>query len=97
MELRNLVFSTMWLSKCWDMKLIFLTLPVVGQALGTVQFYEQSSSLALALSIVTNSSCTDLLFQIQAPTSAGWGAVGVGDQMARAMMFILLPEGSTGE
>ncbi|KAI4152427.1 MAG: hypothetical protein LQ340_002910 [Diploschistes diacapsis] len=67
------------------------------EALASVQFYEQSSNLALALSTGSNSSCTDLFFQISAPTSAGWGAVGIGDQMAGAMMFILVPSASTGE
>lgn len=55
------------------------------------QFYEKSSNLGLSLSTTTNGSSTDLLFQLSAPTHAGWGAVGIGDRMNHALMFIIYP------
>ena len=55
------------------------------------QFYDTSANLSFALSTASNRSSTDLLFQISAPQSAGWGAVGIGEQMDGALMFIMYP------
>ena len=55
------------------------------------QFYDSSANLGFALSTASNGSSTDLLFQISAPQSAGWGAVGIGDKMDGALMFIMYP------
>ena len=58
---------------------------------GDAQFYDTGSSLGFALSTTQNASSTDLYFQIAAPKSAGWGAVGIGDKMDGALMFIMYP------
>lgn len=58
---------------------------------GDAQFYDTSSNLGFALSATYNASSTDLLFQLSAPKSAGWGAVGIGDKMDGALMFIMYP------
>lgn len=58
---------------------------------GGAQFYDISSNLGFALSTTQNATSTDLLFQVSAPKSAGWGAVGIGDKMDGALMFIIYP------
>lgn len=55
------------------------------------KFYDTSSNLGFALSTSQNATSTDLLFQVSAPKSAGWGAVGIGDKMDGALMFIMYP------
>lgn len=55
------------------------------------QFYDSSANLGFALSTASNGSSTELLFEISAPQSAGWGAVGIGDKMDGALMFIMYP------
>lgn len=57
----------------------------------TAQFYSQSSKLGFALSSSQNGESTDLFFQMSAPQKAGWGAVGIGDRMDGAYMFIMYP------
>jgi len=58
---------------------------------GVAQFYDTSSDVAFALSTGQNAGSTDLLFQLSAPQSASWGAVGVGGKMDGALMFIMYP------
>ena len=58
---------------------------------GDAQFYDTGSNLGFALSTTQNASSTDLYFQIAAPKSAGWGAIGIGDKMDGALMFIMYP------
>ena len=55
------------------------------------QFYEPASQLGFALSTTSNASSTDLLFQLLAPQSSGWAAVGVGDKMDGSLLFIIYP------
>lgn len=66
---------------------------------GFAQFVDTSSKLSLALSNADNvsTSSSDLLMQISAPISFGWGAVGVGDKMGGSLMFILYPSSSQNE
>jgi hypothetical protein len=60
------------------------------------QFVDRSAGLGFAISSVQNQSSTDVYFQISAPTSAGWGAVGTGDRMDGSLMFIIYPSDSNG-
>ena len=55
------------------------------------QFYDSSAKLGFALSTASNGSSTELFFQLSAPQSAGWVAVGIGDKMDGALMFIIYP------
>ena len=62
-----------------------LCIPVFGSV---AQFYDESSKIGFALSTTSNG---DLLFQVSAPTSSGWGAIGTGDKMDGSLMFIIYP------
>ena len=37
----------------------------------------------------------DLKMQLTAPMSFGWGAVGIGSQMAGALMFMIYPSSNS--
>ncbi|BFZ65026.1 hypothetical protein YB2330_006189 [Saitoella coloradoensis] len=58
--------------------------------------YCSSSSVCIALETHENSTtnAADLYFQISAQKSQGWGAMGIGDGMKGALMFILYPDGT---
>ncbi len=82
------------LSFCSALVALFVTYLFGFVSCGSVQFVEQAANIQFTLSTVPDAGSTDLVFQLSAPQNAGWGAVGVGDQMAGAMMFILVPNGS---
>lgn len=73
----------------------FLTLVLAQNA----QFYDKSSNIGFALSTSANGSSGspfDLYFQLSAPKSSGWGAVGTGERMDHSLMFIVYPAQKDG-